>query len=148
MSHGFTLVEFSVSLFLLSILVTIGFMFFNFHTEMVADTVEELEIQGNIRFAAAFINNLLINSQLSDVTIWKGIGDSNKLLVKNTHIRLAENQLKVDHQYPSSKENYLASYVTGFKVTNVDGLISVKLTGGNTRNADIISVDIVVYMGD
>lgn len=148
MSSGFTLVEFIVSLFIFGILVTIGFMAFNFYTEVMADTFEELEIQGNIRFAAAFINNLLINSELSDLTISKGVGDSNNLRVKNTHIRLAENQLKVDHQYPSSKENYLASYVTGFQVTNVDGLISVKITGGHKRNEDLISVDIVVYMGD
>lgn len=144
--EGFTLVEFIVSLFILGLLTTIVFMTIEVGRTPMAETVTNLEVQGNIRFAASFINNLLLNSNLSDIRIWKGDGDSNKLLVKNTYIYLRGDKLMVRHQYSSPKDNYLANYVTGFKASNDDGLISVTLTGGTKYKKDIVSIDIKVYL--
>ena len=60
---GFTLVEFMVSLFILSLLLNIAYTSFNIGIDSYVRTIDNLEIQGNMRFAASFIHNLLLNSE-------------------------------------------------------------------------------------
>lgn len=148
MDNGFTLIEFIITLFLLSIFVTMGFVVFNQYIEILSGSMLDLEVQSNIRFAANFINDLLLASDLSEVSISREVDGSFKLLIKKCLIQKVGSQLMVDHQYPSSKSNSLANYVTNFYVTNRDGVISVNLVGGSQENDELISLDIVVYVGD
>ena len=63
-NKGFTFVELIVSIFILSLLIVVAFTSFNIKVHSTANTINELEVQGNVGFAAIFINNLLSDCEL------------------------------------------------------------------------------------
>ncbi|NMA95443.1 MAG: prepilin-type N-terminal cleavage/methylation domain-containing protein, partial [Clostridiales bacterium] len=113
MNRGFALTEFIISIIILSLLVTIGFTCYNHYIAKITGIIDELQVQGNVRYAADFINNLLIESAPSDIRIYDGPSSSNKLRIGKTFFQLIDNELKVNHEItnPSSRDNPLASYI-------------------------------------
>ena len=129
-NKGFTFVELIVSIFILSLLIVVAFTSFNIKVHSTANTINELEVQGNVRFAAIFINNLLSDCELKDITIRKGMGGCFTLLIKKTYIYLSGSTLMVQHNYSYGPSNPLANYITRFEVKDDNGLISVILQVG------------------
>ncbi|HHW70040.1 MAG TPA: prepilin-type N-terminal cleavage/methylation domain-containing protein [Clostridiales bacterium] len=146
--RGFTLVEFVVSLFILSLLLSITYTSFYIGTDSYVRNIDDLEIQGNMRFAASFIHNMLLNSALDDIVIGKDFNGNNTLLIKKTKFFIRGDKLMVDHNYNASSPNPLADYITTFKVSNDEGLISVVMIGGKGDNRELLSITIKVYLGE
>lgn len=145
---GFTLVEFMVSLFILSLLLNIAYTSFNIGIDSYVRTIDNLEIQGNMRFAASFIHNLLLNSELDDITIGRDIYGRRTLLIDRTRFHVRNKILMVEHKYGAGSPSPLADYITGFEVNNDEGLISVVMTGNKGNGTEPISITIKVYFDE
>jgi len=146
---GMTLVELIIAIGLISVIITLGYMFYFTGVRAFDRNVDRADIQQNVRHSISFISKRLLNAD--EVTTTPKTLTITRLspitrLVSLEHFRLTETTLRVNHNYPTGPFNPLAENITAFEVTMTDRMITVEISGGSIQEPNSFTLKTQVLL--
>jgi len=144
-NKAITLVELIIAIGLITLIITLGYMFYFTGVRAFDRNVDRADIQQNVRHSMSFITKRLLNADNESVTV----PSTNELIIGDHRFRLDKTRmtLQVNQNHPiSTTFNPLAEGIAAFEVTRTGRVITVAITGGAAQESDLFTLSTQVLM--
>lgn len=144
-NKGITLVEMLIAVALVSVVVSLGYMFYFTGFKAFDRNVDRVDLQQNVRHSMSFISKRLLNANDADVVI-EGVSD--ELRIGKERFKLTGTTLRVNHDYlnPQSPFNPLAEGITEFESTRSGRMITLTISAGTPQQDNHFSLSTQVLL--
>ncbi len=147
-NKGITLVEMIIAVALLSVVVSLGYMFYFTGFKAFDRNVNRVDMQQNVRHSVSYISKRLLNANDADVVVTTITGASDELRIGNDLFRLTGTTLRVNHDYLNtlSPFNPFAEGITGFESTREGKMITVTISAGTAQQDNLFTLSTQVLL--
>jgi len=146
-NKGITLVEMIIAVALISVVVSLGYMFYFTGFKAFDRNVNRVDLQQNVRHSMSYISKMLLNANDAAVVVTTIANASDELRIGNELFRLTGTTLRVNYDYPATATfNPLAEGITGFEVTRTGKMISLTISAGTVQQDDHFSLSTQVLL--
>jgi len=131
-NKGITLVEMLIAVALVTVVVSLAYMFYFTGLRAFDRNVERVDVQQNVRHSISFISKRLFNASDADVIATTIFNAPDELIIGRELFRLVGTTLFINHDRFNAQSpfNPLAEEITGFEVTREGRMIIVTITAG------------------
>jgi len=151
---GMTLIELIIAIGLISVIITLGLMFYFTGVRAFDRNVDRADIQQNVRHSISFISKRLLNASDETVRVIPTTSANEELIIGLEHFRLnsVTLALEVNHNPTNSLSpfNPLAENITAFNVTSTvtttGRMITVTIIGGSTQEPNLFTLETQVFL--
>jgi len=147
-NKAITLVELIIAIGLITLIITLGYMFYFTGVRAFDRNVDRADIQQNVRHSMSFISKRLLNANDDAVSVTTRPNASDDLIIGQELYRLAGITLEVNHERTNSASpfNPLAEGIAAFEVTRTGRVITVAITGGTAQESNEFTLSTQVLM--
>jgi len=147
-NKGITLIETIIAIALISVVVSLGYMFYFTGFKAFERNVDRVDLQQNVRHSMSFISKRLLNANDVDVVVRHIEGAPDDLLIGRELFRLTGTTLRVNHDYlnPQSPFNPLAEGIAEFAPKKVGRMITLTISAGTPQQNNYFSLSTQVLL--
>jgi len=147
-NKAITLVELIIAIGLITLIITLGYMFYFTGVRAFDRNIDRADIQQNVRHSMSFISKRLLNARDAAVSVSTRLNASDDLIIGQERFRLTGTTLVVNHEHTNSASpfNPLAENITAFEVTKTGSMITVTISGGAAQESDLFTLSTQVLM--
>ena len=147
-NKGITLVEMLIAVALISVVVSLGYMFYFTGFKAFDRNVNRVELQQNVRHSMSFISRRLLNANDADVVVTTISGAPDELRIGKELFRLTGTTLRVNQDFQNSLSpfNPFAEEITEFESTRVGRMITLTISAGTPQQDDHFSLSTQVLL--
>ncbi|MGI6114323.1 MAG: PilW family protein [Mahellales bacterium] len=140
---GLTLLEVIFASALIATILTVGYSIYVMGLKTFNRDAAAIDMQQNIRIASSYINKKLLNAAEDSVQV-----STNRLAIGKEMFQLSGTSLQVDHNHNPGHSNFnpLAEGIKDFRVNKEGRLITVVITGEDTRSGQEFSTTLEVFL--
>lgn len=147
-NKGITLVEMLIAVALVSVVISLGYMFYFTGFKAFDRNVDRVDMQQNVRHSLSFITKRLLNANNADVAITTITGSPDEVRIGRELFRLTGTTLSVNHDYlnPQSPFNPFAEGITGFEAMRDGNMITLTISGGAAQQNEQFTLSTQVLL--
>lgn len=147
-NKGITLVEMLIAVALISVVVSLGYMFYFTGFKSFDRNVDRVELQQNVRHSMSFISKRLFNANDADVVVTTISGAPDEIRIGNELFRLTGTTLRVNQDYlnPLSQFNPFAEEITEFESVRAGRMITLTISAGTPQQNNHFSLSTQVLL--
>jgi prepilin-type N-terminal cleavage/methylation domain-containing protein len=147
-NKGITLVEMLIAVALISVVISLAYVFYFTGFKAFNRNVDRVDLQQNVRHSLSFISKRLFNANNSDVVVTTITGAPDELRIGRELFRLSGTTLSVNHDYlnPLSPFNPLAEGITEFESTRSGNMVTITISAGAVQQDNHFSLSTQVLL--
>jgi len=167
-NKGITLVELIIAIALISVVVSLGYMFYFTGFKAFDRNVDRVDLQQNVRHSVSYISRRLLNAELNpnygvsvvkpgtdtqnnlnELILWHYVRNENEWRQMKFRLSDADTDttLRVNYNHlGSSSFNPFAEGITGFEVARKGRMITVTISAGTVQQDDHFSLSTQVLL--
>jgi prepilin-type N-terminal cleavage/methylation domain-containing protein len=145
---GFSLIELLAVLSIMVVVIGLGYSLYFIGVKSYAKNADQIDIQQNVRSAAAYIHKKLLSASEDEVFVIRGEDSYDALQIGDEYFELKGTTLRVNHDYSSggSTFNPMAEGITELSVDKHGKQVIVTISGGTVEQDNFFTMTVEIVL--